>query len=42
MSKVDLDSHFKLPHMVGLLEKISYLLAKPFLLKSYGEVRDEL
>jgi quinol monooxygenase YgiN len=41
MSKVDLDSHFKLPHMVGLLEKISYLLAKPLVLESYEEVRDE-
>jgi len=27
MSKEDLDSHFKLPRMVGLLEIISYLLA---------------
>ena len=26
ISKEDLDSHFKLPHMVGLLDKISYLL----------------
>ncbi len=34
MSKVDLDSHFKLPYMMGLLEKISYLLAKPLVLEN--------
>jgi len=28
--------------MVGLLEKISYLLAKPLVLESYEEVRDEV